>query len=205
MKLIRSYSVVKFKLIFFVFLMGLVFTFCNSEQPIVVENICGDAPNNFIKPFTLLALEKGIHVFAEKPPGINLEETLEMQNKEQQIKNRVLMFGFNHRHHGSVAKMKEIIQRELLGKVLWMRGRYGKEVDKNYLKDWRVNPCQSGGGIMLDQGIHMLDLFLYLGGDFDEVKAFVSISIGKYLELKIMYLLFLKIIKQGFVLLFIQL
>ena len=142
------------------------------EQAIDAVFIC--TPNNFIKPFTLLALEKGIHVFAEKPPGINLEETLEMQNKEQQIKNRVLMFGFNHRHHGSVAKMKEIIQRELLGKVLWMRGRYGKEVDKNYLKDWRVNPCQSGGGIMLDQGIHMLDLFLYLGGDFDEVKAFVS-------------------------------
>lgn len=142
------------------------------DQAIDAVFIC--TPNNFIKPFTLLALEKGIHVFAEKPPGINLEETLEMQNKEQQIKDKVLMFGFNHRHHGSVAKMKEIIQKETLGKVLWMRGRYGKEVDENYLKDWRVNPSQSGGGIMLDQGIHMLDLFLYLGGDFDEVKAFVS-------------------------------
>lgn len=142
------------------------------EKAIDAVFIC--TPNNFIKPLTLLALEKGIHVFAEKPPGINLEETLEMQNKEHQIKDRVLMFGFNHRHHGSVAKMKEIIQKQSLGKVLWMRGRYGKEVDENYLKDWRVNPSQSGGGIMLDQGIHMLDLFLYLGGDFDEVKAFVS-------------------------------
>jgi len=49
-KLIHSYSSIKFKLIFFVFLLGLVFTFCNSEQPIVVENICGEAPNNFIEP-----------------------------------------------------------------------------------------------------------------------------------------------------------
>ncbi len=142
------------------------------EQAIDAVFIC--TPNNFIKPYTILALEKGIHVFAEKPPGINLEETLEMQNKEQQLKDKVLMFGFNHRHHGSITKMKEIIHQESLGKVLWMRGRYGKEVDEKYLKDWRTNPSQSGGGIMLDQGIHMLDLFLYLGGDFDEVKAFVS-------------------------------
>ena len=142
------------------------------EHDIDAVFIC--TPNNLIKQFTILSLEKGIHVFAEKPPGINMEETLEMQNKEQQIKDKVLMFGFNHRHHGSIAKMKEIIQKKTLGKVLWMRGRYGKEVDENYLKDWRVNPIQSGGGIMLDQGIHMLDLFLYLGGDFDEVKAFVS-------------------------------
>ena len=53
-------------------------------------------------------------------------------------------------------------------------GRYGKEVDQKYLNDWRVDPLLSGGGIMLDQGIHMLDLFLYLGGEFDEVKVFVS-------------------------------
>jgi len=142
------------------------------SQGIDAVFIC--TPNKFIKLFTLLALEKGIHVFAEKPPGINLEETLEMQKKELQIKDKVLMFGFNHRHHGSIAKMKEIIHQESLGKVLWMRGRYGKEVDNDFFKDWRVNPDFSGGGILLDQGIHMLDLFLYLGGDFDEVKAFVS-------------------------------
>tara|TARA_B100001175_G_C19495900_1_gene635271 strand:- start:567 stop:1559 length:993 start_codon:yes stop_codon:yes gene_type:complete len=131
-------------------------------------------PNNFIRPLTVAALNKGIHVFAEKPPGINLEEALKMQSVEQKRNDKILMFGFNHRHHGSVAKMKEIIEKQYLGKILWMRGRYGKEVDENYLKDWRVNPLESGGGIMLDQGIHMLDLFLYLGGEFDEVKSFVS-------------------------------
>ena len=71
--------------------------------------------------------------------------------------------------------MKEIIENKELGKILWMRGRYGKEVDENYLKDWRANPDdKSGGGIMLDQGIHLLDLFIYLGGEFDEIKSFVS-------------------------------
>lgn len=131
-------------------------------------------PNNYIKPLTIEALNKGIHAFAEKPPGINLEEALEMQKIDREVKDKVLMFGFNHRHHGSVTKMKKIIEDQSLGKILWMRGRYGKEVDQKYLNDWRVDPLLSGGGIMLDQGIHMLDLFLYLGGEFDEVKAFVS-------------------------------
>lgn len=131
-------------------------------------------PNNYIKSLTIEALNKGIHVFAEKPPGINLEETLEMQKREKEVKDKVLMFGFNHRHHGSIARMKQIIDNETLGKILWMRGRYGKEVDQKYLSDWRVDPLLSGGGIMLDQGIHMLDLFLYLGGEFDDVKSFVS-------------------------------
>lgn len=131
-------------------------------------------PNYLIKPLTLAALEKGIHVFSEKPPGMNLAEITEMHEMVLQKKDAVLMFGFNHRHHGSVEKMKSLIVNGSMGKVLWMRGRYGKEVDESFFEGWRVKKELSGGGIMLDQGIHMLDLFLYLGGEFDEVKAFVS-------------------------------
>jgi len=132
-------------------------------------------PNYRIKDLTISAIKKGIHVFAEKPPGINLDEAICMQNELiLNNKNTVLMFGFNHRHHASVQKMKKIIEDDLMGKVLWMRGRYGKEVDSSFFKGWRVKKELSGGGIMLDQGIHMLDLFLYLGGDFDQVKSFVS-------------------------------
>jgi predicted dehydrogenase len=131
-------------------------------------------PNYLIKELTITALKKGIHVFSEKPPGINLTETLEMQSFEKSIKDIVLMFGFNHRHHGSVQKIKSIIDEGTMGRILWMRGRYGKEVDEQFFTGWRVKKDLSGGGIMLDQGIHMLDLFLYLGGGFDEVKAFVS-------------------------------
>ena len=142
----------------------------NSSIDIVF--IC--TPNHMIKEYTIKALKRGIHVFAEKPPGINLNETKEIINVKNKLKDTCLMFGFNHRHHKSVKKMKEIIENKELGKILWMRGRYGKEVDENYLKDWRANPDKSGGGIMLDQGIHLLDLFIYLGGEFDEIKSFVS-------------------------------
>ena len=132
-------------------------------------------PNYRIKDLTISAIKKGIHVFAEKPPGINLDEAICMHNEViLNNKKTVLMFGFNHRHHASVQKMKKIIEDNLMGKVLWMRGRYGKEVDSSFFKGWRVKKELSGGGIMLDQGIHMLDLFLYLGGDFDQIKSFVS-------------------------------
>ena len=84
------------------------------------------------------------------------------------------MYGFNHRHHDSIKKMKQIVDGGKLGKILWMRGRYGKEVDEDYFKGWRAEPKLAGGGIMLDQGIHMLDLFLHFAGDFDEIYSIVS-------------------------------
>jgi 1,5-anhydro-D-fructose reductase (1,5-anhydro-D-mannitol-forming) len=142
------------------------------EAGISAVFIC--TPNYIIKSLTIAALEKGIHVFSEKPPGISLAETREMHEMVLRNNDFVLMFGFNHRHHGSVVKMKNIIESGTMGKVLWMRGRYGKEVNESFFNGWRVKKELSGGGIMLDQGIHMLDLFLYLGGEFDEVKAFVS-------------------------------
>ena len=84
------------------------------------------------------------------------------------------MYGFNHRHHASISYMKEEINKKTLGRVLWMRGRYGKSVDESFYNNWRSKKKYSGGGILIDQGIHMLDLFLYLGGDFDKVHASVS-------------------------------
>ena len=84
------------------------------------------------------------------------------------------MYGFNHRHHDSIMRMKEIIDNKEYGRILWMRGRYGKSVTADYYNEWRAKKELAGGGILIDQGIHMLDLFLYLGGDFDSVKAEVS-------------------------------
>ena len=84
------------------------------------------------------------------------------------------MYGFNHRHHGASVKMHELVKSNTFGRVLWMRGRYGKSVDEDYFKTWRADPRLAGGGILLDQGIHMLDLFLYMGREFDVVHAIVS-------------------------------
>lgn len=130
-------------------------------------------PNYLNKELTIKSLKAGKHVFCEKPPcftGRDMEEI----RKVEVDSGKKLMYGFNHRHHDSIMRMKEIIVKQEYGKILWMRGRYGKSVTPDYFNEWRAKKELAGGGILLDQGIHMLDLFLYLGGDFDQVKAEVS-------------------------------
>ena len=130
-------------------------------------------PNYLNKPLTVQALEAGKHVFCEKPPAFNSREVEEIISVEKKS-GKILMYGFNHRHHESIRYMRKLIDSKEFGKVLWMRGRYGKSVDKFFFDTWRARKKLAGGGILLDQGIHMLDLFIMLGGDFDSVQADVS-------------------------------
>ena len=142
-----------------------------NDPEVEVVFVC--TPNYRIAPLCKDGLLAGKHVFAEKPPAFNAKELLEVIEIEN-ISGKKLMYGFNHRHHGSIKKMKSMIESGEIGNILWMRGRYGKEVDQNYFKGWRADPKLAGGGILLDQGIHMLDLFLHLAGSFDEVYSLVS-------------------------------
>jgi 1,5-anhydro-D-fructose reductase (1,5-anhydro-D-mannitol-forming) len=141
----------------------------NPQLDVII--VC--TPNFLNKDLTMRALNAGKHVFCEKPPcfsGKDMEEIIAAEKKS----GKKLMYGFNHRHHDSIIRMKEMVSGGEYGKVLWMRGRYGKSVTKDYYNDWRAKKELSGGGILIDQGIHMLDLFIHLGGDFDVVKAEVS-------------------------------
>jgi 1,5-anhydro-D-fructose reductase (1,5-anhydro-D-mannitol-forming) len=129
--------------------------------------------NALNKPVAIASMRAGKHVFCEKPPALSASDVADVI-KVEQATGRKLMYGFNHRLHGAVKHMREIVDSNRFGRILWMRGRYGKSVDANFLNTWRADKGLSGGGIMIDQGIHMLDLFLFLGGEFDEVQAMVS-------------------------------
>jgi 1,5-anhydro-D-fructose reductase (1,5-anhydro-D-mannitol-forming) len=118
-------------------------------------------------------LNNGKHVFCEKPPAFTAAEVEDIQ-KAERSSGLALMYGFNHRHHESIKKIKTLVYSKEMGEILWMRGRYGKEVDEDFFKGWRAKREFAGGGIMLDQGIHMLDLMIYLSGGFDEVQSMVS-------------------------------
>lgn len=131
-------------------------------------------PNYLNQPLTIRALKAGKHVFCEKPPAFTPQDVEEVMAAEAASAGRKLMYGFNHRHHDSVKKAKALIDAGVYGRILWIRGRYGKSVDKSFYGDWRARKELAGGGILMDQGIHMLDLFLMMAGDFDEVHAFVS-------------------------------
>ena len=136
-------------------------------------------PNYLNKQLAIDCLKAGKHVFCEKPPSFTADEMKEILNAEEASNGRKLMYGFNHRHHDSVIRMKDIVDSGEYGKILWMRGRYGKSVTEDYFNNWRAKKEMAGGGILLDQGIHMLDLFLHLGGDFDRVKAELSNTFWK--------------------------
>jgi predicted dehydrogenase len=138
-----------------------------------VDAVIIATPNFMNKDLTIRSLKAGKHVFCEKPPCFTASDMEEIMLAEKNSQKK-LMYGFNHRHHDSIIRMKEIIDRQEYGHILWMRGRYGKSVTPDYFNEWRAKKELAGGGILLDQGIHMLDLFLFLGDDFDKVKAEIS-------------------------------
>ena len=130
--------------------------------------------NNVSPDIVCAFLKKGCHVFCEKPPGCSVSDVKRIIAAEKTAGNRILKFGFNHRFHYAVMEAKSIIDSDRYGPILWARGIYGKAGGLAFEKDWRSDKSLAGGGILLDQGIHMLDLLRYFLGDFIEVKSFVE-------------------------------
>lgn len=147
----------------------------DTEKPEVVV-VC--TVNIVIPQVVCYALQKGCHVFAEKPPGRTLEDALAMRRCFLECSNQTLKFGFNHRYHYSIIEAKSLIDSGFLGEVVAIRGVYGKAGDLQQA-EWRNNIEIAGGGILLDQGIHMLDLLRYFVGDFDMVKGFTDNLVWK--------------------------
>ena len=141
-----------------------------------VDVIFISLPNKFAAEATCLSLQNGLHVFCEKPPARTYSELLEVQRQSLASPELKLMNGFNHRFHRSEEEAKSIIDGNSLGRLINMKGIYGKSQMISFNQtDWRTNREASGGGILLDQGIHMLDLMRYLSGeDFTEVFSFVD-------------------------------
>ena len=138
-------------------------------------------PNKLASEATLIALKKGLYVFCEKPPARSLEELYPIRDFLQENTDLKLMYGFNHRFHASIIDAISIIRDGSLGKVVNLRGVYGKSNMISFNQtDWRTKRSESGGGILLDQGIHMLDLMRYFAGDFTSVHSFISNSFWNF-------------------------
>ncbi len=129
---------------------------------------------HFLSPdVAVRALRAGRHVFCEKPPGRNAHDVRRIMEAEAAAPDCRLMFGFNHRHHPGIADARAIVDSGSLGRILTLRGMYGKSGGEGFERSWRNAP-ESGGGILLDQGIHMLDLFRFFCGDFCDVVGMVE-------------------------------
>jgi predicted dehydrogenase len=131
-------------------------------------------PNKFTADVVVAALDAGKHVFAEKPPGRTTADVERIIDAERRNPSSKLKFGFNHRYHAGIQEAKRIIDSGRLGQILWGRGIYGKSGGLGFENEWRSSKALCGGGILLDQGIHMLDLFRFFFGDFVEIKSMVT-------------------------------
>jgi predicted dehydrogenase len=133
--------------------------------------------NEIAAEVTIAGLEKGLHVFCEKPPGRNMDDIVRVIQAERENIGLKLMYGFNHRYHESVQDSLQLIQSGELGKIINMRGVYGKSQLVTFNQpDWRTRREIAGGGVLLDQGIHMVDLMGLFAGEFTEVQSFISNS-----------------------------
>ncbi|MBF0386282.1 MAG: Gfo/Idh/MocA family oxidoreductase [Candidatus Omnitrophica bacterium] len=147
-------------------------------EPLDVLFVC--LPNYLAPEVTIAGLEKGLHVFCEKPPGKSVEDILAVIQCERKHAKQKLMYGFNHRYHESVRKAMDIIRSGSLGKVINLRGVYGKSKIVSFDSDWRTKRALAGGGIFLDQGIHMVDLMRLFAGEFTEVHSYISNDFWKH-------------------------
>lgn len=120
---------------------------------------------------TLAAIEAGKHVLVEKPAARSATELEPVMADAEKYGVKVHV-GFNHRYHRALRKAKEIVDSGELGELMFIRARYGHGARIGYDKEWRANPALSGGGELIDQGPHLIDLSRWFLGDFAEVQGF---------------------------------
>ncbi len=144
------------------------------EEPLDVLFI--SLPNYLAPEVTIAGLERGLHVFCEKPPGRTVSDVKKVIEVEKKHPNLLLKYGFNHRYHDSVREALRLIDSGKFGEIINLRGVYGKSKIIPFSGGWRASRRYAGGGILLDQGIHMVDLMRLFCGEFIEVKSYISNS-----------------------------
>ena len=138
-----------------------------------VDAVVVATTHEWLAPITLEALKCHKHVLCEKPLAINAGQAHEVV-KLAAINRRKLKTGFNHRHHPAVWRANDLAKSGAIGQILHIRCRYGHGGRSGYDREWRADPLKSGGGELLDQGIHALDLFRWFLGDFQDIYAALS-------------------------------
>lgn len=129
--------------------------------------------HDLLSPIGAAAAAAGKHVLLEKPGGRTAEE-MEPVAEAACRSGALVRIGFNHRYHRALRKAREIVDSGALGNLMFIRGRYGHGGRIGYDREWRACPEISGGGELIDQGMHLIDLSRWFLGDFVKVKGLVS-------------------------------
>jgi predicted dehydrogenase len=150
----------------------------NWEETVIrkdIDAVVVSTSTQFLSAVTHKALIAGKHVLCEKPFGRNADE-VRPSVAEAEKRRLCLKVGYNHRYHPAIAKAHALLTEGMIGEVQFIRCLYGHGGRPGYEREWRTDPTLSGGGQLLDQGVHALDLFRWFLGEFREAKAYVATS-----------------------------
>jgi predicted dehydrogenase len=136
-----------------------------------VDAVLVATTNQWLAPVSLAAIQAGKHVLVEKPAARNSAE-LQPLMAAAASKRVCVQVGFNHRYHSAFQRAREIVDSGALGPLLFIRGRYGHGGRLGYEREWRAVREISGGGELLDQGVHLIDLAGWFLGSFDRTEGF---------------------------------
>jgi predicted dehydrogenase len=129
--------------------------------------------HDMLAPIACAAAAAGKHVLMEKPGARRAAELDEVRAAAHRTGARVRV-GFNHRYHRAFRQAREIFDSGALGEMMFVRARYGHGGRLGYEKEWRAVPELSGGGELVDQGIHLIDLARWFLGDFETVQGHIA-------------------------------
>lgn len=121
------------------------------------------APHDQLAGLAELALDAGCHVLLEKPAGLGTAQIERLRVAAERAGRRVKV-GFNHRFHPGIARAAAEVHSGEHGELMHLRGRYGHGGRLGYDREWRADPARSGGGELIDQGMHLLDLTHWIAG-----------------------------------------
>lgn len=138
-----------------------------------VDCVVVSAPNKFTAPISIAALGNDKHVLCEKPMGRNLAEAAQIAEAARSS-GRVLKVGFNHRYYPGVQKAQALCAAGEIGPLSFLRCVYGHGGRPGYEQEWRGDADLAGGGELLDQGVHVVDLCRWVMGEFGEVMGYTA-------------------------------
>ncbi|WP_227937741.1 Gfo/Idh/MocA family protein [Alkalihalobacillus deserti] len=145
-----------------------------EREAVDCVHIC--LPHHLHFPATKACVEKGVHVFQEKPLGLNTDEGLALVKLEEENKNVQICICLQNRYNESFEKLLEIVKNERYGKMLGIKGLVTWFRPKAYydVKPWRGQMEYAGGGVMINQALHTLDLMQLLGGEIETIRGSID-------------------------------
>jgi predicted dehydrogenase len=143
-----------------------------------VDVVVVATPNGYLAEIGVAALEAGRHVLLEKPMGRSVAEARRLEAAASSS-GRQLKVGFNHRYHPGLERARSLVADGAIGRIVNLRARYGHGSRPGCETEWRADPELAGGGELMDQGVHVADLFHWFAGLPAEAVAFTQTAVWR--------------------------